>query len=140
MQLQRPFSESDWQNEILDKKSSLLAKAREQYLRAVAAQADVCEAIFRRPLAVVTGAAGTGKTTVISAIIRAVRQTEGDGAPVTVMAPTGKASDRVRAKLYERGIDRVETSTVHSFLAKGGWLNNNLTFRRSGGKREGGGT
>lgn len=140
VQLQRPFSESDWQNEILDKKSFLLAKARELYTQAVTAQAEACETIFRRPLAVVTGAAGTGKTTVICAIIRAVRQTEGDGAPITVMAPTGKASDRVRAKLHERGIDRVETSTVHSFLAKGGWLNSNLTFRRSGGKRDGGGT
>lgn len=140
IQLQRPFLESDWKEEILDKKSFLLIKAREQYTKAVSAQAEACEAIFRRPLAVVTGAAGTGKTTVICAIIRAVRQTEGDGAPIAVMAPTGKASDRVRAKLHERGIDRVETSTVHSFLAKGGWLNNNLTFRRSGGKRDGSGT
>src|SRR5690606_26631558 len=69
-----------------------------------------------------------------------VRQTEGDGAPVSVMAPTGKASDRVRAKLEERGIDRVVTSTVHSFLAKGGWLNDNLTFKQAGGKLGGSGT
>jgi len=140
IQLQRPFSDQDWQNEILDKKSPLLAKAREHYTQAVISQAEACETIFRRPLSAVTGAAGTGKTTVICAIIRAVRQTEGDGAPITVMAPTGKASDRVRAKLHERGIERVETSTVHSFLAKGVWLNENLTFGRSGGKRAGNGT
>ena len=60
--------------------------------------------------------------------------------PVTVLAPTGKASDRVRAKMHEREIERVETSTVHTFLAKGGWLNDNLTFKRAGGKREGSGT
>ena len=36
--------------------------------------------------------------------------------------------DRVRAKMHEREIERVGTSTVHSFLAKGGWLNNNLTL------------
>jgi len=88
----------------------------------------------------VTGAAGTGKTSVICAIIRAVRQTEGDGAPLTVLAPTGKASDRVRAKMHEREIELVGISTVHSFLAKGGWLNNNLTLKRSGGKRAGSGT
>lgn len=140
IQLQRPFSEQDWKDEILDKKSPLLAKAREQYQDAVTAQAAACDAIFRRPLAVVTGAAGTGKTTVICALIRAVRQTEGDGAPITVMAPTGKASDRVRAQLHQRGIERIETSTVHSFLAKGGWLNDNLTFRRHGGKKAGAGT
>ena len=140
IQLQRPFSDQDWKNEILDKKSPLLAKAREKYTSAVASQAAACDTIFRKPVSVVTGAAGTGKTTAICAIIRAVRQTEGDGAPITVMAPTGKASDRVRAKLHERGIERIETSTVHSFLAKGGWLNKNLSFRRSGGKRAGSGT
>ena len=141
IQLRRPFSDQDWKNEILDKKSALLKKARKQYKHAVASQAAACEAIFRRPVSVITGAAGTGKTTVICAIIRAVRQTEGDGSPITVMAPTGKASDRVRAKLHERGIERIETSTVHSFLAKNGWLNkNNLTFKRSGGMRAGSGT
>jgi len=140
IQLQRPFSEQDWKDEIVDKKSPLLAKARDQYQDAVTAQASACASVFRKPLAVVTGAAGTGKTTVICALIRAVRQTEGDGAPITVMAPTGKASDRVRAKLHQRGIDRVDTSTVHSFLAKGGWLNDNLTLRRRGGKKDGAGT
>jgi exodeoxyribonuclease V alpha subunit len=140
IQLQRPFSEQDWKVEIVDTKSPLLAKARDQYQDAVAAQASACASIFRKPLAVVTGAAGTGKTTVICALIRAVRQTEGDGAPIAVMAPTGKASDRVRAKLHQRGIARVDTSTVHSFLAKGGWLNDNLTLRRRGGKKDGAGT
>ena len=138
--LTRPFTDDDWRSEICDTRSPLLEKAREEYERAVVAQAQACAATFRRPLAVVTGAAGTGKTSVICAIIRAVRQTEGDGAPLTVLAPTGKASDRVRAKMHEREIERVATSTVHSFLARGGWLNDNLTFKRAGGKREGSGT
>lgn len=138
--LTRPFTSDDWRDEIRDTRSPLLKKAREEYERAVDAQAGACAATFRRPLAIVTGAAGTGKTSVICAIIRAVRQTEGGGAPLTVLAPTGKASDRVRAKMHEREIERIATSTVHSFLAKGGWLNDNLTFKRVGGKREGGGT
>ncbi len=140
IELTRPFDADGWRDEIRDTKSSLLKKAQEQYEAAVDAQAVSCAAIFRRPLSVVTGAAGTGKTSVICAIIRAVRQTEGDGAPLTVLAPTGKASDRVRAKMHEREIERVGTSTVHSFLAKGGWLNDNLTLKRSGGKRAGSGT
>lgn len=138
--LARPFTADDWRREIRDSQSPLFSKASKEYLLAVDAQAEACTAIFRRPLAVVTGAAGTGKTSVICAIIRAVRHTEGEGAPLTVLAPTGKASDRIRAKLHEREIERVATSTVHSFLAKGGWLNENLTFKRRGGKREGGGT
>ena len=76
----------------------------------------------------------------ICAIVRAIRRTEGDGAAVTVLAPTGKASDRVRATLSEREIERVETSTVHSFLARNGWLNDNLTFKRQWGRRAGSGT
>lgn len=140
MDLTRPFTDEDWCDEIRDIRSPLLEKARERYEQAVHAQSEACAAVFRRPLALVTGAAGTGKTSVICAIIRAVRQTEGDGAPLTVLAPTGKASDRVRAKMHEREIERVATSTVHSFLAKGGWLNDNLTFKSTGGKREGSGT
>ena len=138
--LNRPYTKQDWLDVILDKKSKLLVKAKDPYIEAVTEQASLCETIFRRPLAVVTGAAGTGKTTVICAIIHAVRQTEGDGATITVMTPTGKASDRVRAKLYERDIERVDISTVHSFLAKTGWLNENLTFKQSGGKLAGSGT
>jgi len=138
--LARPFTDDDWRAEVRDTKSPLLEKARETYEEAVSAQAEACAAVFRRPFSVVTGAAGTGKTSAICAIIRAVRQTEGDGAPLTVLAPTGKASDRVRAKMHERAIERVATSTVHSFLARGGWLNDNLTFKRAGGKREGSGT
>ena len=140
IRLARPFTREQWKDNILDPKSDLLAKARERYLGAVEDQAAACYGIFRRPLAVVKGAAGTGKTTVICAIILAVRTTEGEGAPITVMAPTGKASDRLRTKLQQREIDGVETSTVHSYLAKEGWLNDNLTYRRRGGGRHGQGT
>ena len=138
--LARPFSKEQWKDNILDPKSNLLANARKRYMSAVEGQADACYSIFRRPLAVVTGAAGTGKTTVVCAIILAVRATEGEGAPITVMAPTGKASDRLRTKLKQREIDGVEASTVHSYLAREGWLNDNLTYRRQGGGRHGQGT
>ena len=140
IQLTRPFDEQQWFDEILDPKSNLLDRARERYQDAVGGQAAACHSVFRRPLAVVTGAAGTGKTTVICAVIKAVRTTEGEGASITVMAPTGKASDRLRNKLQQREIDGVEISTVHSFLAKEGWLNDNLSYRRKDGRRRGQGT
>ena len=140
IRLMRPFDKGQWFDEILDPNSNLLDKARERYRSAVESQATACDAIFRRPLAVVTGAAGTGKTTTICAIIKAVRTTEGEGASITVMAPTGKASDRLRSKLLQREIEGVGISTVHSFLAKEGWLNDNLSYRRKGGRRQGAGT
>lgn len=138
--LPRPFDIADWKKEIAAPTSPLMGKAKKEYAAAVAAQAEACAAIFRRPLAVVTGGAGTGKTTVICAIIRAIRQTEGDGAIITVLAPTGKASDRVREKLQEADVRGVMTSTVHSHLAKNAWLNENLTIKRSRGKATGEGT
>ena len=138
--LARPFSKEQWIDNISDPNSDLLVNARERYDEAVEHQAIACSSIFRRPLAVVTGGAGTGKTTAVCAIILAVRATEGQGASITVMAPTGKASDRLRAKLQQREIDGVTTSTVHSYLAKEGWLNDNLTYRRRGGARRGEGT
>ena len=138
--LNRPFPAEDWYDEIVDRKSTLLETNRKRYTEAVRAQASACGTVFQRPLSVITGGAGTGKTTIICAIIRAVRKTEGDGASLTVMTPTGKASDRVRSKFAELGIEGVNTSTVHSFLAKNGWLNENLTFKRVEGKISGSGT
>ena len=138
--LNRPFTDDDWRREIRNPHSPLLEKAHDEYEVAVASQAEACAAILRQPLAVVTGSAGTGKTSVICAIVRAIRRTDGEGAVVTVLAPTGKATDRVRATLRGREIERVETSTVHSFLARNGWLNDNLTFKRQGGSRSGSGT
>ena len=140
IELNRPFASEDWSDCLLKNQSPLFRKARDEYEDAVRTQIKECEAIFRKPVSIITGSAGTGKTSVICAIIQAVRKTEGDGAALTVLAPTGKASDRIRAKISEWGIAGVDTSTVHSLLAKNGWLNDNLTFKRTGGRQSGSGT
>ena len=79
------------------------------------------------------GGAGTGKSTVVSAIIKAVnkiRSNEG----IAILAPTGKATDRLRSMLLkDKNIQGVHTATIHSLLAQHGWLNSNMTFRRHGG-------
>jgi exodeoxyribonuclease V alpha subunit len=129
---------ADYWREIIEQRDSVLAeRAGAAYRAAVDQQAECCSAVFRKPLAVVTGGAGTGKTTVICAFVRAVRRTEGEGAPVLVLVPTGKASDRVREVLEAEGITRVATSTVHAFLARTGWQNPNFTLKRVGGARIG---
>ena len=87
-----------------------------------------------------TGPAGTGKTTIIEALVRAVRKAEGEGASLLILAPTGKATDRAREVLEKAGITGLSMVTVHSFLASNGWLNDNLTFKRSGGRRAAVGT
>jgi len=133
--LQRPVPEGFWLRAVSDGESTLAKKGGEQYRKAVQLQADQCAQIFRLPLSIISGRAGTGKTTIIRAIVNGLRQVEGAGAPVHVMTPTGKATDRVRAVFEKHKIAGVEVSTIHSFLASNGWLNDNLTFKRRGGKR-----
>lgn len=138
--LKRPVTSSDWTSWIRKENSPLAKNGSEHYVAAVREQVEACERLFRHPLCVVTGAAGTGKTTVIEALVRAVRRSEGEGASILVLAPTGKAADRAREVFQAAALPRVETVTVHSFLASNGWLNDNLTLRRTGGKRAAVGT
>jgi hypothetical protein len=133
--LRRPVTEDDWSSWIYKSGSDLALKAKDRYIEATDEQSEVCQRLFRLPLSVVTGPAGTGKTTVIEALIRAVRRSEGEGASVLVLAPTGKAADRAREVFEKANLHRVATVTAHSFLASNGWLKENLTFKRSGGKR-----
>ena len=135
IELRRPVTLRDWSSWVFKADSQLALKASAEYAEATREQAEVCDRLFRLPLSIVTGPAGTGKTTVIEALIRGVRRVEGEGAAVLVLAPTGKAADRAREVLEQASLQRVETVTVHSFLAANGWLNDNLTFKRRGGKR-----
>lgn len=140
--LRRPITYSDWKTWIFKADSPLAQRSDEDYKKATDEQIEVCERIFRSPLSIVTGTAGTGKTTVIEAIVRAVRRSEGEHANILVMAPTGKAADRAR-QVFDNAsppLSGVKTVTVHSFLASYGWLNTNMTFRRKGGRSATNGT
>ncbi|MGH8145563.1 MAG: AAA family ATPase [Rhodanobacteraceae bacterium] len=138
IKLPRPVGESFWKKTLFYEDSPLAKSARKEYEEAIDRQVTVCEKIFNKRLSVLTGGAGTGKTTLVSGLIRAIRKVHGDGERVAVLAPTGKAADRLRSKLTASGVESVDTSTIHSVMAKFGWLNDNLTFRRQGGKPIGG--
>lgn len=125
-----PVTESHWKNLLFEAKSPLAERSRSEYEEAIAIQAAVCGKIFNRPVSVVCGAAGTGKTTIIRAILQAVEKAHGTDATFLLLAPTGKAADRIREKTGK------QASTIHSFLAKRGWLNPNLTIRSAGGQKE----
>ena len=79
-------------------------------------------------MCVISGAAGTGKTSLVSRIMEKIRQTEGAGVSIKLLAPTGKAAERIREKTGKNA------TTIHSLIASGGWLNDNMTFKRVGGK------
>ena len=130
IQLRFPVTEGHWRSYLYDANSALAQSHPREYDKAIAQQIDVCQQIFRRPISVLCGAAGTGKTTVVAAIIQAIEKAHGTGTSFQLLAPTGKAADRLRERTGKKA------STLHSFLMRRGWLNDNFTFKRRGGRRE----
>ena len=109
------------------KGSPLEKKVAAEYGEILDHQADKCMQIFRKPLCVLSGAAGTGKTTVIKAILDNIGRVHGAGTSFLLMAPTGKAAERIKTQTGK------PSKTIHSHLAKTGWINENFTLKRSGG-------
>ena len=138
IKLTRPVTESTWTGYLFDSNSVLAKKAEKPYRAAIKGQVKACQRVFVRPLTVLSGAAGTGKTTVIKSIVKAIKKGHGMGTSVIALAPTGKAADRIREILEKDEHLRggVQSRTIHSFLAALGWLNGNLTFKQSGGRIE----
>jgi hypothetical protein len=128
--LKTPVTETHWREFLYDADSALAQKFPKRYAELIAGQGRICSEIFLKPVCVIAGEAGTGKTTVIKALLKAIRKADGTGASIQMLAPTGKAADRIR-----RATQDSSALTVHSFLAKKGWLYKNLTFKRSGGEQ-----
>jgi len=78
---------------------------------------------------VICGAAGTGKTTSF-VHLQAIDKAHGQEATFLLLAPTGKAADRIREKTDK------DASTIHSFLRRRGWLNENLTIKLQAARKE----
>ena len=122
------ISEGHFCGLLRENNSALINNAPKEYEEAIIGQAKVCQKVFNKPICVIAGAAGTGKTTILKAIISSIEKAHGVGTGIILLAPTGKAAERLRERTGR------EASTVHSFLAQRGWLNNNLNIKRSGGK------
>ena len=125
-----PISPSFWKNALKEASSPLNKLDPDRYEQILSEQAEVCQRVFPKAMTVVCGAAGTGKTTIIDAIIQAIENAHGSSAAFKLLAPTGKAADRLRERTNK------DAQTIHSFLMKKGWLNpHNMTFN-SVGQRE----
>jgi len=136
--LKRPMTAEDWRDFLYEQDSVLARKVAKDYAEAIKKQVESCQSLFTQPFSVLSGPAGTGKTTVLRSIVKAIRKVDGDGASVITLAPTGKAADRAREVFAQDTAlgSAVTTATIHSFLAKRGWLNPNLTFKIVGGESE----
>ncbi|MEO0322963.1 MAG: exodeoxyribonuclease V subunit alpha [Myxococcota bacterium] len=62
-------------------------------------QARAIRAACVHPVAVIAGGPGTGKTTIVASVLRALVRLGVDAARIALAAPTGKAADRMRQAL-----------------------------------------
>ena len=129
IKLRMPLSEATLMKDLST--NALLSESYpEEYEKAICGQATIIKQIFTKPISVISGAAGTGKTTIIRIIIDSIIHVHGTGTGFLLMAPTGKATERIKAQTSKG------STTIHSFLANRGWLNVNYTFKRFGGRTD----
>lgn len=86
----------------------------EREKQAIAEKLSALEVLFTQRISILTGGAGTGKTTVLKVFIDGLDALEGRQ-PLLLLAPTGKA--RVRLA----GATNRKTETIHQLLFKQGW-------------------
>jgi exodeoxyribonuclease V alpha subunit len=102
------------------------ADAHRPSLALSAAQEAALTTCFTSPLSLLTGAAGTGKSSLLSPLLSEIREREGE-VRVLALAPTGKAAARLR------GLD-VQAKTIHRALSENKWWDHELArFRDHGG-------
>ena len=130
IQLKMAVSAAKFKEKLRSNKADFIEKTGDEHEAILDSQADVCMQIFTKPVCVLSGAAGTGKTTVVKAILNLIERVHGVGTSFQLLAPTGKAAERIKNQTGKKS-----TTTIHSFLAKYGWLNDNMTLKRSGGIR-----
>lgn len=106
-------SQPDWHKALLATFSNEPIEERER--EAWNEKKAALETLFSRRVSVLTGGAGTGKTSVLRAFLSELERVEGKQ-PRLLLAPTGKA--RVRMSKATG----LPAQTIHQLLMRGGWL------------------
>lgn len=112
-----------------DIEKSKLEKETER--RARKEKGNALRILFSRKFSVLTGRAGTGKTEVLSILIRGLIDEGENPSDFLILAPTGKARVRISRTLNVSGL---EPQTIHQHLSRNGWLDKHLRFNNEGRK------
>jgi ATP-dependent exoDNAse (exonuclease V) alpha subunit len=107
--------ESFWEKLLCDEFKDIEILNEEIEKRARKEKIKALDTLFRFRFSVLTGRAGTGKTTVLKVFIRGLREKEGKQS-ILLLAPTGKARVRLQEKTRENA------QTIHQFLMRLGWI------------------
>jgi len=96
--------------------------------------------LFESRFSVLTGRAGTGKTSVLKVFLKGLEEIEGRR-PILLLAPTGKARVRLMERTRRDDGSVRDAYTIHQFLMRHEWLNpDNFALRFHGGRQHGAST
>jgi len=105
--------------------------------RARAEKAKALSALYESRFSVLTGRAGTGKTSVLKVFLLGLEELEGRR-PNLLLAPTGKARVRLMERTKRDDGTVRDAYTIHQFLMRNGWINpDNFALRYHGGTEKG---
>lgn len=114
----RPAAVRDWQP-ALEKQFGVPDSERER--AAFDEKRRALQTLLTRRVSVLTGGAGTGKTSVLKVFLDELDAVEGRE-PMLLIAPTGKARVRLSTRTSRNAM------TAHQFLLRQGWLRKDLSL------------
>lgn len=123
---QNPSPAPDWRKALTDRFGE---PKDERELAALNEKERALHTLFERRVSVLTGSAGTGKTSTLKVFLNELERVKGK-VGVYLLAPTGKARVRLSTETKRNA------STIHQFLFKNDWIYPEvLQFKESGGGR-----
>ncbi|EHK4783241.1 AAA family ATPase [Vibrio parahaemolyticus] len=112
------WNENYW-TDLLHKSPKIGIPKTEREEQAISEKLTSLNKLLVQRVSVLTGGAGTGKTTVLKVFLDGLEAIEGKQ-PLLLMAPTGKARVRLSTATGRK------TETIHQFLLKQGWYDPEL--------------